>query len=86
MKLYGVRIGSEPAIYVGTKAEAIKLARDGSRNVPDDVLDAAAEVEEVNTVPLTKDVILGLVNYAGGWVDTARVIARFDNTGRIIKL
>lgn len=85
MKVYGVRVGDDSTMYFGTKREAMRHARAEASSVPESITDiAAAEVEEVTMAPITKALIVKLVNVAGEWADDSRIIARINRKGRII--
>lgn len=73
MTLYAVSGDSEPTTFFATQREALAAARD--RSSKDDALTVI--VERCQTVPLTKDVIVRLVNGSGGFVDTSATVATF---------
>ena len=84
MTIYGVAVGDESSIYFATQREAFGHARTETKHhaltEPDN---ATAIVERVQLVPLTKAVIVRLVNVSGGYVDSTEVIARFERGKRV---
>jgi len=78
MKVYGVDCkDGDPSVYFATKREAVKYARDMARDhAPAGEI---VEVEEVTLVPITKALILDLINLNGGYVDSARIVATFKS-------
>ena len=74
MKLYSVNAGDgEPSIAYATKGEAMKQARVAQREVCFEGHNV--EVEEMALVPITKAMIVRLVNVSGGYVDSTRIVA-----------
>lgn len=77
MKFYAVdaKDGNAP-IYYTTKRAALTAARQAARDA-DVLLGETVDVEEVTLVPITKAVVLRLINIEGGYVDSSRVVATF---------
>jgi hypothetical protein len=73
MTVYSVDAGDgDPRLYFATQREALHYAH--SVTAPEGF---AVLVEKVVLVPLTKAVIVRLLNVAGGYVDSAHEIAHF---------
>jgi hypothetical protein len=80
VKVYAVDCkDGEPRLYFATKREAVHQARASRGSAP---AGDAVEVEEVTLVPITKAVIVRLINMAGGYVEDSRIVATFPSTNR----
>jgi hypothetical protein len=77
VKVFAVDTHDGAPLVFATKTAALKEARRAAR---EDVLrdvDEAVAVEEWSLVPLTKEVIVRLLNVSGGYLTDHRVVATF---------
>ncbi len=78
MKVYNVNANDgQSTIYFATKSAAMKEARRAAREYTP--AGEHVEVEEVTLVPVTKAVVVRLINGEGAYVDAAQVIARIPS-------
>jgi hypothetical protein len=78
MRVYSVDAGDgDPRLYFATKREALRYAH--SVTAPEGY---AVLVEQVTLVPMTKAMIVRLLNVSGGYVDSAREIAHFPTPSK----
>jgi hypothetical protein len=73
MTVYSVSGDTEPTSYFGTRVEAFKDGRARSLADPD----LTVQVERCQLVPMTKETILRLLNYAGGHVESSQLVGAF---------
>ena len=71
MKAYSVLAYDRTQTAYATKGEAMKAAREALAQEDVDVV----RVEEIELMPITKALIVRLINYDGGYVANARHVA-----------
>jgi len=78
MKVYSVQ--TDETTYFATKGEAVTFARDLAKgNNCEHHWGKTIDVTEVTLVPVTKAVIVRLINVSGGYVEGERVVKQFKN-------
>jgi len=79
MKVYSVH--TDEYTYFATKGEAVAFARAFAKtgSTAEHHWGKTINVNEVTLVKLTKDVIVRLINVAGGYVENDRVVRQFPN-------